>query len=612
MTQSTYTPEISLEIQGQAAPDTLMEDLLQVAVEESLHLPGMFTLVINNPYAPGQEAGEIWKHEDQFAIGKTLKIGFKSSTTKSDEYSEQIEGDVFEGEITAIEAHFTAGSQAPIIVRGFDVSHRLNRGRFNRSFQNMTDSDVVKKVIGELGISAGTIDDSGAPHDYIFQENQTNMEFLRERAARNGFELFVQDGKLNFRKPKADDSISLKWLQDLKNFQVRVSSAEQVSSVEVRGWDYEQKKPIVSTQSSEKVLTETQYGSGKQTSSAFQEQPTEPTLVIVDQPVFTPKEADAIAQAIFNELGGEFVHADAQAEGNPAIRPGRVVELEDMGKYSGKYYVTEARHLLQERVYTTEFSVRGLRGGDLLSILAPPARPRVGQTVMVGIVTDNNDPEGWGRVRVKCPTLTEEHESNWARVVAAGAGGQRGLDCLPEIDDEVLVAFEHGNIHRPYVIGGVWNGQDSPPAPVADSVSSGKVRLRTLKTRTGHTLQFIEEDKGGSKKGIHVESVYGHEVYLNDSDRKIEIKTSGGHSLTLDDQGRSIEVVSKGTIALQAPQGITLTVGGSSMELTPASIKVASKQTQVQGTAQTQVQGGVVNINGNATIAVSAPVLSLG
>lgn len=612
MPPSTYTPEISLEIQGEAAPVPLMDDLLQVIVEESLHLPGMFTLVINNPYTPGQAEGKFWKHEDLFEIGKTLKISFKSSTTKSEEHSEQIEGDVLEGEITAIEAHFTSGSQAPIIVRGYDASHRLNRGRFNRSFQNMTDSDVVKKVIGEVGIPAGTIDDSGAPHDYIFQENQTNMEFLRERAARNGFELFVQDGKLNFREPNVDESISLKWLEDLTSFQVRVSSAEQVSSVEVRGWDYTQKKPIVSTQSSEKVLTETEYGSGKNTSNAFQEKPDDPKMVIVDQPVFTAEEADAIAQAVFDELGGEFVHADAQAEGNPAIRPGRVIELEGMGKYSGKYYVTEARHILRERVYSTEFSIRGLRGGDLLSILAPTARPRAGQTLMVGIVKENKDPDGLGRVRVTCPTLTEEHESNWARVIASGAGADRGFDCLPEIDDEVLVAFEHGNIHRPYVLGGVWNGKDKPADSVDDSVSGGKVRLRTITTRTGHKLQFIEEDKGGSKKGIHIKSVYGHQVYLNDSEKKIEIKTDLGQSLVLDDMGQSIKMSSKGTITIDALQKITLMVGGSMVELTPASIKAQGPQIQTIAAGQNQVLGTKVQIVGAAAIGLAAPSLQLG
>nr|MDJ0703917.1 phage baseplate assembly protein V [Leptolyngbyaceae cyanobacterium MO_188.B28] len=371
-------------------------------------------------------------------------------------------------------------------------------------------------------------------------------------------------------------------------------------------------KPIVATQSSEKqVLTETEYGEGKSTSSAFKEKPAAPKLVIVDQPVFKAKEADAIAQAIFDELGGEFVHADAIAEGNPSIRPGRVVELKEMGKYSGKYYVAEARHLLREGVYTTEFSIRGLRSSDLLSVLAPPARPRAGQTLMVGIVTENNDPEGLGRVRVKCPTLTEEHESNWARVVAAGAGVNRGFDCLPEIDDEVLIAFEHGNIHRPYVIGGVWNGQDAPPEKVAESVAGGKVRLRTFKTRTGHTLQFIEEDKGSSKKGVHLVSVYGHEIYLNDSEKVITIKTNGGHTLTLDDQSKAIKMKSTGTISVEAPQKITLKVGGSQVELSPMGVKAQGTQIQIQGQAKTDVEGSMVNVTAKAIASIKGAAVKL-
>ncbi|MEM7796554.1 MAG: VgrG-related protein, partial [Cyanobacteria bacterium P01_C01_bin.118] len=535
-----------------------------------------------------------------------------SSVTASQEFTEQEKGTILEGEITAIETHFTQGSQAPIVIRGYDPSHRLHRGRFNRSFQNMTDSDVVKKIAGEAGISIGTVDNSGAPHDYIFQQNQTNMEFLRSRAARCGFELFVKDAKLNFRKPKGDDSLELTWLKDLSSFQVRVSSAEQVSSVEVRGWDYQQKQTFVATKSSDQLITETDYGDGKKTSNVFKEKPSDPKMTVVDQPVFTQKEADTIAQALFNELSGEFVQADAKAEGNPKIRPGQVVKLSKMGKYSGKYYVTEARHRFSERIYTTEFSVRGLRGGDLLSVLGPPARPKVGHTLLVGIVADNKDPEGWGRVRVKCPTLTEEHESNWARVVGAGAGSERGFDCLPEIDDEVLVGFEHGDIHRPYILGGVWNGQDAPPEAVDDSVADGKVRLRTFKTRTGHNLQFIEEDKGGSKKGIQVISVYGHEIYLNDSEKVIKIKTNGGHQLTLDDQSKKIEMKSTGTIAIEAPQKIDLKVGPSTVAMTPSSVEVSSMNSTMKGTAQAKVEGALVDVIAQGIAKIKAATLMLG
>lgn len=564
---SKYSPIPFLKIEGKDAPAKLMEDILQIDVEESLHRPAMFTLVIQNAYFPGrtihpdipeQEQEQPWLHEDLFAIGKSIEIGFQSSTTASEEFEKAEEGCVLKGEITSLETHFTAGSQAPMIIRGYDISHRLHRGRHNRSFQNYTDTDIVKEIVQEVGIAGGTIDESGTPHDYVFQENQTNMEFLRERAARNGFELFVHNGKLNFRKPKVDETLELQWLRNLSSFHVRVTSAEQVKSVEVRGWDYKQKQSIVATKSSADTITETKHGQGKSTSTAFQGKPSDPKVVVVDRPVFTAKEADILAQALFDELGGEFVRADAEAEGNPKIQPGRVVRLNNMGKYDGKYYVTEARHIFSERIYKTEFSVRGLRGGDLLETLSPPHHLQPGQTLLVGRVTNNKDPEGWGRVRVKFPTLTEEHESNWARVVSAGAGSGRGLDCLPEIDDEVLVAFEHGDIHRPYVIGNVWNGKDAPPETVGDSVDNGKVRLRTFKTRIGHTLQFVEEDKGSSQQGIYIKTKGGHWLRFNDTKKFVEIETAGGHKIRMDDGNRTITISSTGNLDIDAAGVITV------------------------------------------------------
>ncbi|ALF53552.1 type IV secretion protein Rhs [Nostoc piscinale CENA21] len=627
-----YIPEPLLQIDNTNASADLLNDILQITVEESLHLPGMFTLVIRNDYFPGQTTEATWKHQSLFAIGKKIKIGFVSSTTQNADFEDAEQGYVLEGEITAIETEFTSGSQAPIIIRGYDMSHRLHRGRYNRSFQNVTDSDVVNQVIGEAGIAAGTVTSTTIVHDYVFQENQTNMEFLRERAARLGFELYVQDSKLNFRQPAQNESLSLKWLEDIHNFRVRVSSAEQVSSVEVRGWDYSTKKAIVSTASTEQVITSTDNGKGSSTSTKFT---IKPKMIVVDQPVFSVNEAAKIAQALCNELGGEFVMADAVGEGNPKIRPGKVIKLTDMGSYSGSYYVTETRHLFHERKFVTEFSVRGLRSGDLLATLSSQTHLQAGQTLLVGVVSNNNDPKGWGRVRVKFPTLTEEHESNWARVVSVGAGPGRGFDCLPEVNDEVLVAFEHGDIHRPYVIGGVWNGTDAPPEKVADTVVGGKVRLRTFKTRVGHKLQFVEEDKG-TKKGVYLQTVDGHNLRMNDSDKFAELETTGGHKFRCDDSSKTISLTSTGDItvksgttgtakkisvnggeiALTATQKITLTVGGTSIELTPSGITMRTTGTlSIQSGSSISVQaggslsanaGGAISANSGSSVSVNA------
>ncbi|MCT7948230.1 VgrG-related protein [Ancylothrix sp. C2] len=660
MPPTRYIAQPILEIDGQAVPEDLIEDIIEITVEENIHEPGMFTLVLNNDYFAGREQDRPWRHDKLFAIGKPIKIGFSASTTEATEFATEKKSYVLEAEITAIEAHFNSQSQAPIFIRGYDVAHRLHRGRYNRSFQNITDSDIVKKIAGEVGIKTNTVDSSGEPHDYVFQENQTNMEFLQERAARLGFELFVQDGKLNFRKPKAGESLTLKWLQDIDSFHVQVTSAEQVSNVEVRGWDYTKKEPIVATKNSPQLITETKHGQGKKTSTAFNGQPQNPKMIVVDQPVFSSKEAENIAQALCDELAGEFVQADAESQGNPEIRPGKTVTLEDMGKYSGKYYITIARHHYKNRTYTTEFSVRGLRGSNLRATLSPETHLQPGQTFLAGVVTNNKDPKGWGRVKVWFPTLTpkegaDAHESNWARIVTIGAGTGRGFDCLPEVNDEVLVAFEHGDIHRPYIIGSVWNGTDAPPEKVDDSVVDGKVRLRTFKTRTGHKLQFVEEDKDPTKKGIHLETVGKHKLQMNDSDKIIEIKTTDGHSTQLDDKNKKIEVtttkghkllmddngskkidlistgdiniktgtsgtsktidIKAGEALITATTKILLKVGSSSIEISNSGINITSPKVSINGQTGTEVKSGMkvtvqggmqVDIQGGTQVGIKA------
>lgn len=554
MSTDLHLPELILKIPKLNDDDKLKEiqqNILEVFVEESLHLPAMFVLKILNSDERTGEAEKLLGYEKYFNMGDTIKIGF--AVTKQDYASEDdIENShLIDGEITAIEGNFIAKGRAEIVVRGYDVSSRLQRGRYTKSFQEMSDSDIVKKIakLDEVNIDIGQVDDSGPIHDHVFQTNQTNMEFLRERAARIGFELFVQDNKLNFRKPPSscedNDLLKMKWSKDFTSFKTRVTSAEQVRVVEVRSWDYKNKKLISELADSESghVPTETVNGQGSSASTAlelFQElpfnKPETPKMTVVDQPilssnkVFNPKEAETTAQALFDELAGEFVYADGEGPGNPNIRPGRVIKVEEMGdRFSGEYYVTETQHWYIKGIYITRFSVRGLRSSNLFTTLSPQTKLQPGQTLMVGIVTGSKDEEAvenWSRVKVKIPTLSEEHEIPWARVVGLGAGKERGFFCLPEVGDEVLVGFEHGNIHRPYIIGGVWNGKDTTVETVNDTIDKdGKVRLRTIKTRTGHYIQFVENDgEKGNKKGIYIKTVDGQELSLDDSNNSVKIK----------------------------------------------------------------------------------------
>jgi phage protein D len=595
-----YISRPILKLNGADVPDDLMKDVLEIRVDEGLHVLSKFTLKIHNVYVAASEKSEEWRNEKYFNIGDSLSIGFISSITEDPKFRSRAEEQrLIEGEITGIEVNFSNTSEAHIIVTGYDVSHRLHRGRHNRSFLNSTDSDIVRRIAKEAGIQIGQVDETLTPHEYVFQENQTNMEFLRERAARIGFELFVKNNKLYFRKPKSEKSLNLEWLKDISSFTVRVNSDEQVNAVEVNGWDYSQKKLISEKVSTEELITETGNGKGSSVSQAFKlKQP--PKMISVNQYVKSSKEAKDMAQAFYNELSGEFVTADAKAEGHPEIRPGRVVVLANMGaRYTGKYYVTRTCHRYSKGVFKTDFEVRGLRQGTLLSTLLPRTHLQPGHTLLVGIVTKNKDPKGWGRVKVKYPTLTEQDESHWARVIGLGASNDRGFYCLPEIDDEVLIGFEHGDIHRPYVIGGVWNGKDKTVETVDDTIKNGRVRLRTIKTRTGHTIQFVEEDDMRSKAGIYITTKAGHHIDLNDSEKFIEIQTAGRHQIRLDDPAS--------TISIRTKMGQSLTFRDPGMKVTLqttgfVNVKAASGVNVATGGFVNVKAGGFVNVTTTGTL----------
>jgi uncharacterized protein involved in type VI secretion and phage assembly len=193
--------------------------------------------------------------------------------------------------------------------------------------------------------------------------------------------------------------------------------------------------------------------------------------------------------------------------------------------------------------------------------------------VVIGIVTNNQDPDGLGRVKVKLPRISGDDESNWARVVTWMAGKERGAFFLPEVDDEVLVAFEHGEISMPYVIGSLWNGVDKPP----ETNNDGKNDLRLFKSRSGHLIRFNDQD-GAEKIEI--------------------IDKSGNNFIVVDTKENTVTITCDKDIYLAAQKGkISLTA--KEIEINAAAtVKVEAKSgMDLKASGNMVVKGATVNIN---------------
>lgn len=204
----------------------------------------------------------------------------------------------------------------------------------------------------------------------------------------------------------------------------------------------------------------------------------------------------------------------------------------------------------------------------------------VGRTygVAAGIVTNNKDPEKLGRLKVKFPWLSDNNETDWVRMTTFMAGGGRGCFFLPEVGDEVLVAFEHGDINRPYIVGALWNGVDQSP----ENNSDGQNNIRKIRSRSGHEIIFNDDNTAKQEK-IEIHTNAGHKVVLNDStgQEKIEIiDKSGNNKFTIDSVQNSINIESalqlnikaniveiEGTTSLTLKSNAILTIQGSLVKI---------------------------------------------
>lgn len=214
--------------------------------------------------------------------------------------------------------------------------------------------------------------------------------------------------------------------------------------------------------------------------------------------------------------------------------------------------------------------------------------------VRIGIVRDNEDPEHLGRVRVEFPWRDDTDESYWARIATDMTGDGYGTYYLPEVEDEVLVGFENGDIHNPIVIGSLWNGNRKPPEDNAD----GDNDIRAIVTRGGHRIEFDDDD---GEAHVRIETNAGHRILLDDAkgDESISIEDKSGNAIEMDSVGNEVEISANETLRLAAP---TIELSADAEVSIESSGKV-----DVSGDAQTSVSSkGQLDLESNGLMGIDA------
>ncbi|MFI6294784.1 VgrG-related protein [Nonomuraea sp. NPDC050790] len=546
MAAELFTGGLVVDVEGSPLPEDVAIRLVSGYVEDSQHLPNIFVLRFRDDTTMALAKGG-------FAIGAKVRLSVQTSDPGGPR-------PLMSGEVTSVCLDLAAdGTFAE--VRGMDEAHRLMRGRRVAVYPDMTVADIVRKVAQRAGLRPGEIDPppgvGGRPGTQINQDGISDWEFLCRLARRTGARVRVTGGTLSFRPPRPPagmPAVTVEAGGALLSLRATVTAGGQVPQVEVRGWDAENKQEVAAVAApratgaqvpgADPVALGTRFGA--------------PPWSAGDSTYRTEADVTAAAGALAEELGAGAAELEGVVRGDPALRAGTLVVLANVGApFEGGYALTTTRHTFSEVTgYTTAFTVSAGR-------LPGPAR--LGGTGLVpAIVSDVHDPAGQGRLRLSMPWLADGYTSGWARVVTTGAGNERGAVLPAEVGDEVLVGFENGDFDHPYVLGGLYNGQDAPPdlsAPMIDDVS-GQANVRALVSRAGHRLELVDSVTGGS--GV--------------------LLASGDERLTVRLDART------GMVAIKGANGVSIDAGNGPLELKGARVTV-------NGTADVEIRGTQVRIN---------------
>lgn len=598
-----------IKVNGSPLSTTLFDRIVDLTVDVSIDRTGSTVLHFADPgFMLFDDAPAVCN------VGAALAVEIPDPSGSMRE--------VFQGVVTSVGIEQSAEEDDDdaiprIMVEACGIEHKLSRTGKIHSYLDMTRAQIVQALASDHGWTSD-VEDDGHTFAYLLRTG-TDAEFLDALARPIGFEWFVRDRKLHFHDRKEVSGPTLHADLGLMRFSARFQGEAAPAELTVRGWDVISHQEVVGTAKVDDFTSSEQIGSDadfvtdqrRKTKNEFAGELQVSTTMVADG-----DEASATAKGLAKRMLRSSVYAEGLTLAQPAIVVGCLVTVDGVGKrLGGRYYVTRVVHEYtpgretRTRFYSDPDSaasagVGGLAGesgagggGHERRHASHPITGPVGgfgrDHLVVGKVTNINDPEKLGRVKVKFPSLGNEDESHWARIVLPGAGNQWGLDLRPELDDEVIVAFEQGDTRAPLVLGGVYSSKHKP---AVENPDNSVVAERVWRTRVGHKL-ILSDGPDGTGEG--------------DEQRHVKIALADGKtSMLVGEDGIRIEAPEGNPIVLKAGgTSLTITDGGD-LEIKAKNVKIKAdtdiklEGTKIEGKAQSSAKlesQATVEIKGNAS-----------
>ena len=511
---------------------------------------------------------------------------------------------IFVGVVTNVQLHREGSDFGCIIVSGYSATYRMETAHSCFSWNDTTIGDVVKKLCAEAKVQLELNPAYKENKDYICQYEESDFDFIRRLAYQYQEWMYFDGTKLIFGKPrKLADPIILEYGTTLSSLDIGLQTlarSEQVFSYH-SGADREMQR----------MTPDLAYGHDKLSGDAFRA-----SLGMFSKPArqhALPRISDE--SELINYMGRKqaaetaethYITAESQV---PTLRVGSVVSLyssflERVGNISkeslGNFIIIEITHeVSQGSYYKNRFKAIP---ATIKALPSPKVRMPLAETQMATVLS-NADPQGKGRVRVRMNWQTDGMQTGWVRVMTPDGGSSsdvksnRGFVFIPEVGDQVLLGFRHGDPARPYVMGSLFNGTTGGGGLEGN-------HMKSLTTRSGHTIKLndslsslgitIKDIKGNS---IHIDSV-GDDIIIN---AKRNITINAGETFTVN--CKNANILAEESINMNAEQDITsvsgestsIQAGESLTEIAADSYVLSANDANVQVTEEHNLQASTIS-----------------
>lgn len=485
----------------------------------------------------------------QSYIGKTIKIEIKptSLTTTSPL--------VFNGIITEAQMIRTSGAAGGIIINGYSPTIAMEGTPKTQSFSEESLSDIVKKITdkhtqNKLQSSIKVNNDVVMP--YTVQYKESDFGFICRLAQKKGQWFYYNGEELLFGMPKSKN-FKLEYGKSLHSFNIEMRT--KPLGLEYLGYDPSNAETQKANSSEVNYQPEgyakVMYESSKK---LFPENATMLYSHAIEEGSARTHLVDRVTTQLHSKAA-DLVTAKGDSD-ETGLRIGDVVSIQEPAfsmtgnlldglqeQNFGSYIITDITHVCEESgAYHNSFQAVP----D--SVLAPPygnVHHHPVADTQPAVVTDNNDPSGLGRVQVKF--TWQEGNSPWIRMTNPHSGGGKGMYFIPEIGEEVLVAFEAGNAEKPFVVGSMYNGAESSGYATAGN------DIKVIQTRSGHIIKFTEDES------IIITDKSGNEIHLDTTGSSINITAPK----TLNIQATDINISASNDINITSGNNKTVSVGAN-------------------------------------------------